>query len=98
MYTKLVEMKIMAEDGKEGPCMLHGNQKALENASKKTMGDQGFGIRSPFQMLYVFSALTDKIRFLRGISLFDTLWGVVMEEVNTNTAFESIVKENFPQA
>ena len=86
-YPKLVEMKIMTEDGKEGPCTLHGNQKALENASKKTMGDQGLGIRSTFQMLYVFSALTGKIRSLGGVGLFDTLWGVVMEELKTNTAF-----------
>ena len=49
-------------------------------------------------MLYVFSALTDKIRSLGGVGLFDTLWGVVMEELKTNTAFESIAKENFPQA
>ena len=86
-YPKLLEMGIMTKASKEGPCTLHGNKKALENASKKTMGDQGLGICSPFQMLYFFSLLTDKIRSIGGVGLFDELWSVVLEEVKNNTAF-----------
>lgn len=51
------ELKVMPKDSKETNCAIHGWQKALENASKLTMGDQGLGARSPFQMLWVFSKL-----------------------------------------
>ena len=63
-------MKIMDKDSKETNCSLHGMQKAVENASKNTMGDQGMGCRTPFQMLYVFSLLMKKIQIEGGFQFF----------------------------
>ena len=53
----LMKMQIILEESEEANCTLHGMQKSIENASIKTMGDQGTGCRCPTQMLYVFAKL-----------------------------------------
>ena len=41
LYKERKELGIMTDEDKETNCALHGMQKAIENASKNTMGDQG---------------------------------------------------------
>lgn len=73
LYPELVELGIMTDEDVEASCTIHGVQKSLENASKKTMGDQGLGSRTPFQMIYVFASLMKKLREMGGLGLTDTL-------------------------
>ena len=79
------EMKIMDDESEDANCSLHGMQKAIENESKNTMGNQGMCCRIPFQMLYVFSLLMKKIRGGGGIKMLDTLWLIVQHEIQENT-------------
>ena len=41
LYKNICEMKIMVDESKDANCSLHDMQKAIENALKNTMGDQG---------------------------------------------------------
>ncbi len=63
---------------------------SLENAAKKTMGDQGMGCQSPSQTLYVFSILMDTLRGKGGgVKLLDRLWTIVADEVLINKRWKS---------
>ena len=73
-------------------------QKAIENVPKNTMGDQGMGCRTPFQMLYVFSLLMKKIRGGGGIKMLDTLWSIVQHEIQENMKWQVEAESNFKQA
>ena len=85
LHPKLIELTIMAEDSKQANCSLHGMNKSIENSSKNTMGDQGMGCRSPFQLEYVFAALMDWIREEGGIQLINTLWALIQNEMVNNS-------------
>ena len=95
LVTELAKLNIIV---KETNCSLHGVQKALENASKKTLGDQGMGCRSPFQMLYLFALLMGKIRDDGGISLLDTLWAIVVDQMVNNEEWQSKAMKEMKQA
>jgi hypothetical protein len=41
IHPELVHLRVMGEESKAANCTLHGLQKLLENAAKKTMGNQG---------------------------------------------------------
>ena len=88
----------MAEDSKVANCTLHGMQKSIENASVKTMGDQGMGCRCPTQMLYVFAKLTNTIRKNGGIQLLDTLWSIVQDQLLENEEWMEKANNNMKQA
>ena len=92
------ELKKLGIIVKETNCSLHGVQKSLENGSKKTLGDQGMGCRTPFQMLYLFALLMGKIREEGGISHLDTLWAVIVEELQTNESWQKVASEKMKQA
>ena len=98
LYKKLVEMGIMDENCKETNCSLHGLQKAIENASKKTMGDQGMGCRSPFQMLYLFARLMSTLKKEAGLRNVDTMWSKVSEQLQTNEEWQSIASDKMKLA
>ena len=98
LYKKLVDMGIMDKNCKEANCSLHGLQKALENASKKTMGDQGMGCRSPFQMLYLFASLMGYLKEDRGLQHLDKMWSKVSEQLQNNEEWTSIGQEMMMQA
>jgi len=98
LYKKLVDMGIMDDNCKEANCSLHGLQKALENASKKTMGDQGMGCRSPFQMLYLFASLMSYLKEDRGLQHLDTMWKKVSEHLQNNEEWTNIGQEMMMQA
>ena len=98
LYQKLVDMGIMDDNCKEANCSLHGLQKALENASKKTMGDQGMGCRSPFQMLYLFASLMSYLKEDRGLQHLDKMWSKVSDQLKDNEEWTSIGQEMMMQA
>lgn len=98
LYKKLVDMGIMDETCKETNCSLHGLQKAIENASKKIMGDQGMGCRSPFQMLYLFSRLTSTLKKDGGLRHLDMMWSKVSEELETNEEWQELADDKMKQA
>ena len=98
LYKKLVDMGIMDDNCKEANCSLHGLQKALENASKKTMGDQGMGCRSPFQMLYLFASLMSYLKEDRGLQHLDKMWSKVSDQLKDNEEWTSIGQEMMMQA
>lgn len=92
------KLDVMKEDSKDANCAIHGIQKSLENASKLAMGDQGLGVRSPFQMLFVFSKLMSEIRKVGGKKLLDKLWAAVNDQFHGNEEWEQYAKANFTQA
>ncbi len=51
IHPELVCLRVMGEESKAANCALHGLQKSLENADKKTIGNQGMGCQSPSQTL-----------------------------------------------
>lgn len=81
LYKELKELGIMTDEDKETNCALHGMQKAIENASKNTMGDQGMGCRTPFQMLYIFAALMSSLKEQGGLKYVDTMWSEVNKQL-----------------
>ena len=98
LHPKLIDLGVMAVKSKEANCSLHGKQKAIENASIKTLGDQGLGCRGPTQMIYVFVCLVKKVKQIGGIKLLDSLWAIVFEEIRNNKKFQDISTKKFPQA
>ncbi len=74
MFPKLKELGVMDELSKMSTCSMHGFQKALEVASIQTMGDQGNGVRSAFQMIFVFALIMDWIRLQGGSGFQNDLW------------------------
>lgn len=97
-YKVLKSIGVMAEDSKEANCSIHGKQKSLENPSKATMGDQGMGSRTPFQMLWVFARLMSTIRKEGGIKLLDSLWSIVQHEMMDNLEWEDHAVEQMGMA
>ena len=96
IHPELVRLRVIGEKSKAANCSLHGLQKSLENAAKKTMGDQGMGCRSPSQTLYVFSILMDTLRGKGGgVKLLDRLWTIIADEVLINKRWRSYANENF---
>ena len=98
LHPKLIEMEVMAESSKLANCSLHGMQKAVENASKNTMGDQGMGNRCPAQLVNVFSSLMAKLREEGGPSCVDTVWVIVQNELQSNSDWEEDAKRCHLQA
>ena len=98
LYKELKELGIMTDEDKETNCALHGMQKAIENASKNTMGDQGMGCRTPFQMLYIFAALMSSLKEQGGLKYVDRLWSEVNKQLKENEEWKSIAKEKMTQA
>jgi hypothetical protein len=96
-YPKFKELGMMKEDSKETNCDIHGFQKVLENASKLTMGDQGLGTRTPFQMLWVLSRLMSEIRSKGGIQLIDRLWEIVNKELQSNEEWRTHADKKMQQ-
>ena len=94
-YPLLQILKVMAMDSKETNCAIHGLHKALGNPSKLTMGDQGLGTRSPFQMLWVFVKMMSEIRERGGIQLIDQLWEAANRELIENDEWKQHTKEKF---
>ena len=98
LYKELKELGIMTDEDKETNCALHGMQKAIENASKNTMGDQGMGCRTPFQMLYIFAALMSSLKEQGGLKYVDTMWSEVNKQLKENEEWKSIAQEKMTQA
>lgn len=99
LYPKLTDLGVMDKDtSKEANCSIHGIQKALENASTETMGDQGLGVRSPWQMVYTFASLMKKIREEGGVSKLDEFWSIVQDQIQSNSEWASIGEGKFKQA
>ena len=97
-YPMVQELGVMKEDSKETNCCIHGLQKSFENASKLTMGDQGLGTRSPYQMLWVFARMMSEIRERGGIKLIDRLWEIVNREMLVNQEWRSFARSSFQQS
>ena len=98
VHPKLQKNGLMKDDSKVANCANHGIQKSLENASKETMGDQGMGSRTPFQMLYVFALLMSRLRDEGSISFVDSLWSTVQDRILTDERFEDDAMSRFRQA
>ena len=98
LHKKLMEIKAMPDNSKEANCALHALQKALETACIQTMGDQGLGVRTPWQLLYVFSSLMKKLKEVGGIQFVDNLWAMVQHELQNNPEWEGIGQSRMKQA
>lgn len=59
---ELIRLGIMDKNGKFTNCVQHSFNKAIEIPIKETMGGEGLGVRSPTQMVFVFSTLMDHLR------------------------------------
>jgi hypothetical protein len=92
-YPLLQSLKVMAMDSKETNCAIHCLHKALENLSKLTMGDQGLGTRSPFQMLWVCAKMMSEIHERGGIQLIDRQWEATNRELIENDEWKQHTKK-----
>jgi len=94
---ELIRLGIMDKNGKFTNCVQHSFNKAIEIPIKETMGGEGLGVRSPTQMVFVFSTLMDHLlRSKGGRDTLNRLWKIVGEEILIRPEWRQYAEYNFP--
>jgi hypothetical protein len=96
---QLIKLGIMDKNGKFANCSMHSFNKAVEIPIKETMGNEGLGVRSPTQMVFVFSTLMDHLRSKGGKGgreMLNRLWRIVGEEILIKPEWKQYAEDNFP--
>ena len=93
LHPALVEINVMKEVSNYLGCDMHAWNKPLEVACVETFGKQGIGCRTPFQMLWLFVQFLKTMRKKVSKKKLDELWGEAVQELRTNSSWQTQVRE-----
>jgi hypothetical protein len=81
IFEPLQQLNVIHEHGKPIRCDMHAMAKPLENASEFSMGTQGLGKNTIFQLGYAAASMFRNINKQGGASLVDTYMKLVREKL-----------------
>ena len=79
-------------------CDMHNFVKPLEVACVDAWGRQGIGHKTPFQMIWLFVKIIKTVRKDVGRKGLSEMWGSVIEKMRNNRLWQSVARNDFPQA
>ena len=98
LFEELKKIDVMDILGKMLACDMHNFVKPLEVACVDAWGRQGIGHKTPFQMIWLFVKIIKTIRKDVGRKGLSEMWGSVIEKMRNDRLWQSVARNDFPQA
>ena len=98
LHKALISNHTMRKVSKMLACDCHGMNKPLDIACTESFGKQGIGVRSPYQMVWLFPNILKKIIKDHGRNVLNNMWAGAIDKLLTDEKWRRYANKNCKQA